>query len=120
MEWTIIIPRTPPSANSKEWNNRWSKREIKADWERDIYYLCKEQKVPHFKRVTVSAVIYFAKGHRRDLDNYESTLKKMSQDALVISSVILDDTPEHISWGSVKMAVGQPSRTELIISSLVS
>jgi Holliday junction resolvase RusA-like endonuclease len=100
--YTISVPRIPPSQNSKIWTERWHRREIKAEWERDIYYLVKEAKIPPLGHALVTATIYLPDKRKRDLDNFEGPLKKMVQDGLVYASVIPDDTTEFITWDSVE------------------
>ena len=100
--YSISIPRVPPSQNSQAWTERWHRYHLKAEWERDIYYLCKEAKIPPLGRISVSATIYLPDKRKRDLDNFESPLKKMVQDGLQCAQVIPDDTPEYITWTGVE------------------
>ena len=57
------------------------------------------------EKVHLSATIYFKVNRKRDLDNHEATLKKVAQDSLVRLGMIPDDTPEHVSWGEVELAI---------------
>ena len=115
--WTIIIPDVPPSQNSHTWTQHWTRYRAKLEWQKMVFALCREAKIPPCEHVRVAAMVYFPVKRKRDLDNFEAPLKKMTQDALVLSGVIPDDTPEFISWRSVEFAYAGKPRTEVTIAS---
>lgn len=93
--FTLIIPRVPVSQNSKEWRSHWPRARYKAEWERDAWALCKEQRIPIHQQVKLSAVIYFPDKRRRDLDNYHCLFKGV-QDGIVDAGVIPADDVRYI------------------------
>jgi hypothetical protein len=56
-------------------------------------------------RIRVSAVLHFPTNRRRDITNYEATLWKLVNDALVDLKVVPDDTAKFIRNGLVDMVV---------------
>lgn len=95
-KFTLVVPRIPVSQNSQTWRSHWPRSRYKAEWERDVWALCKEQKIPLCQRVSLSAVVYFPDKRKRDLDNFHPTTFKAVCDALVDAGVIPDDNSYHI------------------------
>jgi hypothetical protein len=105
MTTILNIPLVPPSLNT--WQTvHWAKRKrIKDEWANAIWALCNESRVPPMDKVHLSAVLLFATNRKRDADNFESTLKKITQDSLVRIGIIPDDTPECVSWGKITLDI---------------
>ena len=86
-------------------------------WCYAIWGRVNEVHVPVQNVVTLSATIYYKENRKRDLDNTEYGLKKITQDCLQRIGIIPDDDPAHVSWGKVEMAVDKDNpRTEIKIS----
>ena len=115
--YTLDIPLLPPSLNA--WQScHWAKRKrIKDEWCNAVWALCNEQRIPPMERIHLSAVLLFATKRKRDADNFESTLKKITQDVLVRIGTIPDDTPDHVSWGKIELGTdAKLPRTILVIT----
>jgi len=94
--FSIVLPYTPISQNDKEWRSRWPRSKYKAAVERDVWALCKAQKIPYLEQVYLIATIYFPDHKRRDLDNYHAPLFKSFQDGLEAAGVISKDDTRYI------------------------
>ena len=119
MDYELNIPYTPPSLNI--WHHlHWAQRlRFQREWTEAIWALCNEPRVPPMDKVHLSATIYFKENRRRDHDNFESTLKKMAQDALVKIGIISDDTSAYVEWGAINLSVDKHNpRTELVMVSV--
>jgi len=94
--YTLILPRVPISQNSDEWRHRYTQLNYRATWQREIWVLCKEQRIPPLEGVRLSAIVYWSDRRRRDLDNHFAPIFKAVQDALMDAGVIPADDPRYI------------------------
>ena len=108
---------TPPSGNMLI-RQHWAVRKRTMDtWCYAIWGRVNESHVPVQNVVTLSATIYYKENRKRDLDNAEYGLKKITQDCLVRMGLIPDDTPDHVTWGAVTMDSDKWNpRTEIVLS----
>ena len=85
-------------------------------WCYAIWAKVNEARVPPMGKCKLLATIYYKENRKRDLDNAEYGLKKITQDCLVRMGLIPDDTPDHVTWGAVALETdkGNP-RTEITI-----
>ena len=114
--WSLSIPHVPPSAN-KLLRMFWADyQDILGAWKHDVFYLCREAKIPKCARINVNATIYFKDRRRRDFDNFAFGLQKLLGDSLK-GVVIFDDDPSYLTWGNVTFAVDKHNpRTEVVIT----
>ena len=91
MIWTLSIPIVPVSQNSPDWRIWKSQHRIRKEWERTVWALAKEQRIPQLKKATLEATIYFPDNRRRDYDNFFAPLWKGVQEGLVCAGVFADD-----------------------------
>jgi len=96
----------------------WAERKrIKDEFTHCVWALANESRIPPMKCICISATLYHSTKRKRDLDNFEATLKKVTQDSLVRIGLIPDDTPEHVSWGEIVFGIDKDSpRIELVIT----
>ena len=79
----------------------WSAyQDLLGEWKFDVWALCKEAKIPMLDHVRVEAKIYHRTRAKRDDDNFEFGLKKLLNDSLK-NVIIPDDSPEHLTWGTI-------------------
>lgn len=118
MSYFLTIHQPVVSAN-KLLRKHWAGySDILGAWKHDVFYLCKEQKIPKMARVRVSAVIYFPDRRRRDQDNFEFGLRKMLGDSLK-GVVIFDDDPSYLTWGEIAFEIDRHDpRTEVTLEEL--
>lgn len=109
----LTIPGVPPSIN--RWARlHWAKqREIKQDWETQVWAAAYQSRATRLRleRARVRITYFFATNRRRDKDNYAP---KMLMDGLVKAGVLMDDSKDRVDldWG---FARGEPERTEIVI-----
>jgi len=115
--WILNIPMVPPSANVYIRQHWATRAKLRDEWHLAVWALCNEARVTPLDKCTINCTIYFRDKRKRDLDNFEFTLKKLIQDALVRIGIIPDDTPDHITWKNVSLGHDEiKPRTEIIIS----
>jgi hypothetical protein len=90
---------------------------VQAEWDLAIFTLVKEQKIPCQQKIKLDSTIYFSTDRRRDRDNYITTYK-LCQDGLKDALVVFDDDASRVTFSAPVLKVGQPPRTELVISSV--
>lgn len=120
----------PPSKNVYDnWQPAW-KSSAKKKWIRHVGEQCEALQIPKDqKRVGLAAMLVFAKGARRDPQNYAQALWNWVPDALVQCGVLIDDADGCIeigrNWG-LEMAVDRrpvgekKPRTVITLACLVS
>lgn len=86
------IWRIPPSLNARL---HWSRRaEITNVFKEQVYWSCKERKIPKMQVVTIT--IRAASVRPPDLDNLAASVKPLI-DGLVLAKIVPDDDPEHVT-----------------------
>jgi len=107
---------TPPSANILLRQHWAVRKRLLDEWCYAIWGRANEVHCPRQNVVTISATIYYKENRKRDQDNAEYGLKKITQDCLVRMGLIPDDDPSHVSWGKISLETdkGNP-RTEITI-----
>ena len=85
-------------------------------WCYAIWARVNEARIPPLNVTTFEATIFFKDKRKRDADNFEFSVKKLTQDCLQRIGIIPDDDPAHVSWGKVELAVDKDNpRTEITI-----
>lgn len=110
----LVLHQVPPSLNV--WQRmHWSeRRRLKEEWEWEIFALCNGMPKGN-SHIIIEADIYFDTVRRRDITNFEATVWKLTNDALVNAKVVPDDTHEYITNGVVQLHIDNEPRTELTI-----
>lgn len=118
-EWLIELPITKPmSLNDR---SHWSqKAEDVAQLRADAGWCVREAKVARCQKVRVTMIYEPRDKRRRDKDNLVATLKPIV-DALVDTSVIPDDTPEHVEYEMPLIDVpnGRQGRITVLVERLL-
>lgn len=101
--YTISFGETPKSLNAGGAGSRrhWAVGyKEKKRWQDIWTTLLLEAKVPKgMTRVQVNATLYFPTKHRRDVENYRTSLTKPLADAFVSGGWLPDDTAEFFTLG---------------------
>lgn len=96
--WTLVIPRTPPSANVLL-RYHWSQRaKLIDEWCHDIWALANLAHMEPMERATIDCTVYYPTRRTRDIPNVLLALDKLCADALVRLGYLPDDSPAHLSW----------------------
>lgn len=106
--YTLSYGETPKSLNAGGTGSRrhWAVGyQEKKRWENIWHASLLEARVPkHMNCVTITAVLRFPTAHRRDVENYRSSLVKPLADALVSGGWIPDDTAEFFNLARLVIA----------------
>ena len=112
MQKTLTIDRKAISNNVFYSNKHWSVRKKLADeWHELVYWLCKEQKIPSFKKGVSITITSYAK---RPLDP-DNICGKIILDGLVHAQVIGDDTPEWVRSVTLKSRKATYDKIKVVI-----
>ncbi len=116
--YICTMPYAPPSFNVYDRWPDWRQREEKRRWQGDLLALLNEKgnRAPRgLERVELHAVISFAVTRGRDGDNYSMPLWKWTQDALVATGVLVNDTADRCRVHQPVLEVGGEEQTVLMI-----
>ena len=108
MKYAISIPAAPPSFNVYDHWPDYRQREEKRIWQGMILGLVNEKgnRAPRgLEKVFMRSVITFAVTRGRDTDNYTVPFYKWTQDALVLSGVLVNDTAELLTKGAAEVSI---------------
>lgn len=115
--WTITLHCPVPSGNKLKRMHWRDYHNLIGEWRHDVFYLCREAKIPKLARITVEVTIYFEKERVRDIPNYIFSLDKCLLDSLVTAEVIFDDNPSFVTDFKVNLAVDRKNpRVEVTIT----
>ena len=70
-------------------------QKLKADWERDIFYLVRKARIRLVERASI-LFVWNEPNRRRDLDNVAAGGRKLILDALVKAKILPDDDSTHV------------------------
>lgn len=113
----IRLPFTTPSMNNlgargnpRHWHRK--KKRLQEQIEQWLMYASLPRPLPNHVRVEVDML--FPTQRRRDEGNYQPMIEKAVGDALVNGGWMLDDTPEHWTFGRVSFGKGAAQTVILI------
>ena len=119
-KYVFAVPGVPPSFN--DWA-AWpfgKQRRIRDQWKHMVMAVLREKgnvAPRHLNRVELNAVIMFATvAPRRDRDNYYMPFWKWTQDQLIDSKVIVDDSADHCISHPPKLMQGTKPLTIVTIT----
>lgn len=96
--WTLVIPRTPPSANVLL-RYHWSQRQKLIDeWRNDIWALANMVHLEPMEKAAIGCTVYYKTRRTRDIPNVLLALDKLCADSLVRLGYLVDDSPDRLTW----------------------
>lgn len=107
-----IEVRQPKSLNAILYAPWQKQARIKRDIQREIEGELMAWRVPRrLSSVRATALLIFPLERRRDEGNYRSVLEKALGDALTNGGWLVDDTPDHFTFGELEFQVtaGEPA-----------
>ncbi len=111
--YKYTIKAIPPSNNKYIGRNmRWEYQEVKKQWAKIIYFVCRDKPPKPLKKAVVKITYYFKDNIRRDCDNYSG---KMILDGLVNAGIIEDDSFKHIELVLKAFFKCEEAKTEITI-----
>jgi crossover junction endodeoxyribonuclease RusA len=96
--WVLEFPDYPPSPNARM--HFMPRAVLTKDWREAAAMRCKMARIPHLKRIRVSAVVVRRSLGVADEDNDRARLKPII-DGIVDAGVIPNDRRGCIVWGDV-------------------
>jgi len=114
--WTLVIPRTPPSANVLL-RYHWAQRaKLIDEWLHDLWVVANMAHVEPMEKAEVNCTVYYRTKRKRDIPNVMLALDKLVVDSLVRLGYIPDDDPAHLQWTLPVMDVDPENpRTEIAL-----
>jgi hypothetical protein len=112
--YTLELADTLPSLNTLLYRHWATQRRAKAGLQAALEGVLMAAGLPRplGGRVTATAELTFPTRHRRDEDNYRSTLSKCLADALVNGRWLPNDTLEHLAFRGLTFSPDRgPHRT---------
>ena len=115
----IEVPALPPKECNPNWRGHWSERQRASnEFKRSVFYCAidarnrdeeailrrKSGEYYTFDKAKIDLTFIFPTIRGRDEDNLRAQFKP-GLDALVMANFILDDTPEYLVTGDIKVDV---------------
>lgn len=95
MEWILSFPKKPLNTNAERRGNRFQRADHVKEWRGAYYWLCKQEKVPRMKWISVTAQPFQKRGKLADTSACNPSVKA-AIDGIVDAGVIPDDTGEYV------------------------
>lgn len=111
MTQTLTINDALPSWNELWKGVHWSKRKRITDaWHNMVFFGVKEAKLKPMKRVRIT----FIRIAPRVIDS-DNIIAKPCLDALVLSGILVNDTPEYVTEVTLRSEKGKKKQTIIIL-----